>query len=159
MRNPYFKSAVGPRPDSFSEPGSPIRTIYEPFFDGKKTDIKAVGEQNTDELIQAQAPFTDLAYMMSRLKVGDKSVLSSKPATYGDFSQLPDNPADVINAVNHAQDSFLTLPTSERAKYGNDWRVWYTAINQPRPVAPPVAPDSPPVNPVVEKDGVDTHES
>nr|CAI9749991.1 virion structural protein [Microvirus sp.] len=73
------------------------------------------------------APYTDISYMLNQLKVGDMSVLSSSRPYYGDFSNLSNNPADVINTVRAAESAFGQLPAADRAAYGNDWRVWFTS--------------------------------
>ena len=62
--------------------------------------------------------------MLHRLSVGDTSVLSGRQAIYGDFSGLPQNPVDMINVLNSAEQSFSQLPADEKAAFNNDYRVW-----------------------------------
>ena len=81
MRNP--NSAVRPiRP--CTPVGSRIKAVFEPRFNGHKIVLDKVGEMDIQEKIEAFAPFSDLNYMLHRLKVGDRSVISVNPPLYGD---------------------------------------------------------------------------
>lgn len=108
--------------------GTPVKTVYEPYFNGKYTILRPVGRKNTQDEIEAWAQFTDINYMLHRLKLGDKSVLSTQSPMYGDFSQLPTNPIDAVNLVHSAQSRFLYLDPEEKTKYNNDWRVWLASM-------------------------------
>lgn len=127
MRNPLFSKPCL-SPDAYpSEAGTPLVKIYEPVFDGCSTSLREVGTKNIQKEMDALAKYCDINYMLSQLSNGDTSCLTSSQPLYGDFSQLPNNPADVLNLINSAQSAFGQLPASERARYSNDWRVWFTA--------------------------------
>lgn len=127
MRNPLFSKPCL-SPEAFpSEAGTPLVKLYEPVFDGRSTSLREVGTKNIQKEMDALAKYCDINYMLSQLANGDTSCLSSSQPLYGDFSQLPNNPADVLNLINSAQSAFGQLPASERARYSNDWRVWFTA--------------------------------
>lgn len=136
MRNPLF-SPPCLNPLAFpSEAGTPLVKLYEPRFDGRTTQLVQVGTKNIQKEMDALAKYCDINYMLSQLSNGDKSCLSSAQPLYGDFSQLPDNPADVLNLVNGAQTAFGQLSASVRASYNNDWRVWFAAnLQGSRPVS------------------------
>nr|CAI9750238.1 virion structural protein [Microvirus sp.] len=146
MRNPYWngKIALSDRP---TNPGERNARIFEPIFDGSTTVLRQTGTKDIQAAMDALAPYCDIRYMLNQLKVGDTSVLSDKPALYGDFTGLPSNPADVINLVTGAQSAFGTLSPSDRAKYNNDWRLWFADAMQPKPEAVQV-PDSAPAESV-----------
>lgn len=114
--------------------GSPVKTVYEPYFNGVGTVLRSVGRLNTQDEIEAWSKFTDIEYMLHRLKLGDRSVLSSNQPMYGDFASLPTNPLDAINLVHSAEDSFRRLSAEDKQNYNNDWRVWlasmFTSVNQ-----------------------------
>lgn len=154
MRSPHF-SPPCLNPLAFpSEVGTPLVKLYEPRFDGRTTLLVQVGTKNIQKEMDALARYCDINYMLTQLSNGDKSCLSSAQPLYGDFSQLPDNPADVLNLVNGAQAAFGQLPASVRASYNNDWRVWFAAnlqnsrpvsdapADSPVPVAPPPSDDT-----------------
>ena len=126
MRNPYWSKSVDLIGEA-TNPGEEFARIFEPYFDGSTTTLREVGKRNVQEEMDAYAPYTDISYMLNQLKVGDTSVLSKSQPVYGDFSNLSNNPADVINTVRSAEAAFGQLPAVDRAAYGNDWRVWFTA--------------------------------
>lgn len=111
--------------------GKRIKTVLEPRFNGSKIVLESVGELDVQERIEAFAPFADMNYMLHRLKVGDRSVISVKPPQYGDFSGLPTNPVDVINLVHSAESNFSGLDSAEKLKYNNDWRIWLANLLNP----------------------------
>lgn len=104
------------------------------------------GTVDLQERIQAQAPSTDLAFMIKRLKLGDNSVLTNKQPLYGDFTQFPSNGSELVNTLLHAEYAFNQLPVEERKKNGYDYRSWLSSIVSP--VSPPFKPVE---EPVVEK--------
>lgn len=164
MRNPFSKVS---NPEEFATPpGDPIHHICSGRFNGKTLTVVETGTEDIQQSIQAHAPFTDLRYMLSRLSVGDSSVLSSRQPLYGDFSGLFDNPIDAINAVSDARSRFDTLSAEEKKACNNDWRIWFASLlhdpsssdqadssaDIPSGSMPALKP-SVPINPSVVKDG------
>lgn len=140
MRNPFSKVSD---PGEFSTPpGDPIHHICTGRFNGKTLSVVETGTVDIQQSIQAHAPFTDLRYMLSRLSVGDDSVISFRQPLYGDFSGLFDNPIDAINAVNDARSRFDMLSAEDKKSCNNDWRVWFASL-----LDKPSAPDQPSVVP------------
>lgn len=122
MRNKY---AGVSDPHSFiSCCGERIHTLYDSRFDGSRVVLEEAGSFDLQERINSYAPYTDISFMLNRLKVGDNSVLTSRPALYGDFSGMPDNPADAINIYHGAERAFSMLSAEEKLDYNNDFRVW-----------------------------------
>ena len=108
------------------------------------------GTVDLQERIQVQAPSTDLAYMIKRLKLGDSSVLTTKQPLYGDFTQFPTDGSELVNTLLHAEYAFNQLPDEERKDHGYDYRSWLSSIFNP--VAKPVEkPIEKPVDNTVEK--------
>lgn len=117
---------------------------YEPRFNGSSVVLREVGREDIQERIEAFAPYTDLNYMLSRLKVGDSSVLNTRQAMYGDFTGLPTNGIDAVNLVQTAESRFLELSAEDRQKFNNDFRVWLASMLHPTsPVRNP-EPDNTP---------------
>lgn len=125
--------------------GSRIHQHYEPRFDGERTILVVSGTSDIQDAINSFAPFCDMEYMLSRLKLGDTSVLSRKQPIFGDFSSLPSNPADVLNIVHSAESRFGQLSFEEKQNYNNDFRVWLSRMlsddvrpnDSPSPVSGP----------------------
>ena len=145
-------------PHSFvSVAGDRLHTLYNSRFDGQRVVLEESGTFDIQERINSYAPYTDIAYMLNRLTVGDNSVLSSRPPLYGDFSGMPDNPTDAINLMHSAEDAFGQLSAEDRLNYNNDYRVWLAAL-MAGTVTPDdnVVSDKPFVKDVVEE--VEKHE-
>lgn len=113
-----FKSCVGDR----------IHKLYESRFDGSRVVLEEAGSFDIQERINGYAPYTDISYMLNRLTVGDDSVLNKRTPMYGDFSGMPDNPADAINLYHNAETAFSQLSTEDKLRYNNDFRVWLASI-------------------------------
>lgn len=133
----------------FSPSGTRFKTVYESQFNGNRISLVATGTLDTQAEIEALAPFSDFNYMLHRLKVGDRSVLSSRSPMFGDFSGLSHNPIDVINIVSSAERKFSTLPEEVRKQCNNDYRIWLASVvfgsnagNSAPDPAPDTAPDS-----------------
>lgn len=126
MRNPNSKISD---PNSFVTcGGSRIHIRYEPRFNGKKLVLEEAGREDIQDLIESYAPYTDLNYMLHRLKVGDSSVLSLRQPVYGDFSGMPSNPVDAINLFNNAKNQFAGLDADTKKQYNNDFRLWLAGL-------------------------------
>lgn len=154
MRNPFAK--VHKVSEFATSPGNRIHVRYEARFNGKGVTLEAVGSEDIQVSIDSFAPYTDLNYMLHRLSVGDTSVLSGRQAIYGDFSGLPQNPVDMINVLNSAEQSFSQLPVDEKAAFNNDYRVWLASLltSASNPDADISVPDKPSVEqPSVEEKG------
>ncbi len=116
-----------------------------------KTDRLELIEQGTVDLqerIQVQAPSTDLAFMIKRLKLGDNSVLTNKQPLYGDFTQFPTDGSELVNTLLHAEYAFSQLPVEERKRHGYDYRSWLSSIFMPvsKPLEKPI--EKPIVKPI-----------
>lgn len=111
--------------------GSSVETLYTPSFNGSEIVLSASGTVDVQDRINSYAPYTDIRYMLSQLKVGDTSVLSSRPPMYGDFHSMPSHPADALNFIYDAQRRFDSLPDEVKVSYNNDWRVYLTRLFTP----------------------------
>lgn len=133
--------------------GSPIHKILEPRFDGSVTRLVVTGEENIQDRMEAEAPLTDINYMLHRLSLGDQSVLSSRRPMYGDFTGLPSDPIEALNLVHQSEYAFSQLPVEDKVKYNNDWKQWFADLLSHKNVSRETLPlDS---KPVLEKKGVD----
>lgn len=115
--------------------GSPIHQILEPRFNGSTTQLVVTGEENIQDRMEAEAPFTDINYMLHRLSLGDESVLSRKQPMYGDFTGLPSDPIEALNFVHESEAAFGRLPANEKLQYNNDWKKWFADILSNRTVS------------------------
>lgn len=125
MRKPNHVPNVA---EIFTASGSRKKPIYTPRFDGECISLRETGSIDIQDSINSYAPYCDLRYMLTRLKAGDCSVLSSRPPCYGDFTGLPGNPVDTLNLIHDVERSFSELPAEVRSSCNNDWRVYFTRL-------------------------------
>lgn len=126
MRNEH---AHVTEPHSFlSCVGDRQHKLFASRFDGSRVVLEESGSFDIQERINSYAPYTDISYMLNRLTVGDNSVLSARTPLYGDFSGMPDNPADAINLYHNAESAFGRLSAEEKLTYNNDFRVWLASL-------------------------------
>jgi len=135
--------------------GSPIHKILEPRFDGVNTCLVVTGEENIQDRMEAEAPSTDINYMLHRLSLGDTSVLSSKRPMYGDFTGLPSDPIEALNLVHQSEFAFAQLSVEDKAKYNNDWRRWFADLLSGRDVSSQTLPSVEPKPSIDEKGAAD----
>ena len=136
--------------------GSPVHKILEPRFDGSVTRLVVTGEENIQDRMEAEAPTTDLNYMLHRLSLGDQSVLSSRRPMYGDFTGLPSDPIEALNLVHQSEHAFSLLSVEDKRKYNNDWKQWFADLLSNKNVSRDTLPVD---NPVVVDKGVDVNAS
>ena len=142
--------------------GESIHTLYTGVWKTNQLVLVESGSVDLQERIQAQAPFTDLAYMIKRLKLGDNSVLTKRQPLYGDFTMLPSDGSELVNTLLTAEYAFNQLPIEERKKHGYDYRSWLASVFEPvvqpavksvgKPADKPAnKPDEKPVSPETVK--------
>lgn len=125
MRHPMSRI---PKLHKDTPSGSRLKPVFESRFNGKKVVLEQVGTLDIQEKIESFAPFTDINYMLHRLKVGDYSVIRDRQPLYGDFASMPTNPIDAINLVHSAEANFNELDLDEKKRFNNDWRVWLASL-------------------------------
>ncbi len=126
-----FKYRIPDTGDIVTCPGSPVETLFTPSFNGSEIVLLESGTVDVQERINSYAPYTDISYMLSQLKVGDTSVLSPRSPMYGDFSSMPSHPVDALNLISDVEHRFDSLPDDVKASYNNDWRVYFTGLFSP----------------------------
>lgn len=121
MRNPMQKKVINPN-DFVTRSGTRKKKVRSPVYDGRKLSLATTGEIDTQNEIDSHALECDMSYIMSRLRQGDVSVLSSKSPMFADFRQLPTNFREVLDVALSAERTFNSLPLDVRAQFGNDYR-------------------------------------
>ncbi len=117
--------------DLITSSGSRVETLYTPSFNGSEIVLRKSGTVDVQDRINSYAPYCDIRYMLNQLKVGDSSVLASRPPMYGDFSSMPSHPVDALNLISDVERRFDSLTDDVKASYNNDWRVYFTRLFAP----------------------------
>lgn len=112
----------------FTSPGSRTETLFTPQFNGNEIVLIKSGTVDVQDRINSYAPYCDIRYMLSQLRIGDRSVLSQKQPLYGDFSGFPSHPVDALNFIDDVQRTFDHLPEETKLACNNDWRVYFSQL-------------------------------
>lgn len=148
----------------FTNPGSPIHTIYAPKVDadGRMTLVPS-GTENTDDYIQSFKESTDMAVILARVAQGETELLHARTGSFGDFTQVPKTYAETLQLQIDAKRLYDGLPAAIKSKFNNDssqffasagTQEWYDKISPavPREVSDVVKP-TPVPTPTVIKEG------
>lgn len=128
MRNKFARV-----PDDFTSFKSPVGDLFHevlsPSFrsDGI-IELKVSDRIDIKKEINSYRDETDMSYILSRLMVGDDSVLNPRPPMYGDFTDLPSSYAEMLNMVIDGERYFNSLPLETRNKFDNDRGKWFASI-------------------------------
>lgn len=105
-----------------SVPGSRERILYEAQFDDKGNyDLVESGKENLYDYIQSFAASVDINVIMKKFANGDTSALARRQGTYGDFTDMPKNYAEMLDRLNKAENYFNGLPVDVRAKFNHNF--------------------------------------
>lgn len=101
-----------------SNPGSPIKKLFSPVVlpDGS-FELRESGEQNIDDMIQAQVPSTDISVILARVGNGDVSALNQTKGMYGDFTQMPKTFAEVLQLQIDAKNIYNKLTDEQKKEF------------------------------------------
>lgn len=109
--------------------GDPVHILYEPVFDSSgHMELRESGRENIYDYIQSHKESTDINLILQRFAKGDAGALSRRQGMYGDFTQVPNNYADLLNKLNAAEAHFNSLPVSEREKFGHSFAQFISSL-------------------------------
>ncbi len=131
MRN---KNAKVSAPSSFvSDPGSDIHVLYDAkLLPSGEIRLTPNGKESISEKINAEKQFTDIAYIRSRLALGDTSVLRpSDSVMYADLTKAPKTLAGHLQVFINARQSFDQLDLETRNKFNNNYLMWLQEAGSP----------------------------
>lgn len=127
MRNPF---ATVPNPSDFITSAGELE---KPVLSGKLMPDGTIKLTQVDSIdikaeINSHASTCDMAYILSRLKAGDASVLSVKDGAYGDFTVFPKTYAEMLQLVQSGESAFDSLPLDVKSKFDNNINKWFASI-------------------------------
>lgn len=107
--------------------------LMKPVFSGKLMSDGTIKLTEIDQIdikaeINSHASTCDMAYILSKLRQGDVSVVNVTPGVYGDFTQFPKSYAEMLQLVQSGEDAFAALPLDVRNKFDNDVSKWFASI-------------------------------
>ena len=140
------------RPSPKSNHGDRIHPVYGSNYDARgRLILEQTGEESIYDYIQSFKDSVDIHVILKRFQNGETDVLSKIQGVYGDFTQLPNDYASLLNTVNTGRSLFDSLAVDVRAKFGHDFNQFMSAlcdgsINDILKV-PPTEPTSSPTEP------------
>lgn len=107
--------------------------LFKPVLSGKLMADGTIKLSEVDRIdikaeINSHASTCDMAYILSRLKVGDVSVLNHNEGAYGDFTVFPKTYAEMLQLVQSGESAFDSLPLEVRSKFDNNINKWFASI-------------------------------
>lgn len=138
--------------------------LFKPVLSGKLMPDGTIRLTEVDRVdikaeINSHASTCDMAYILSRLRQGDSSVVNVTPGVYGDFTQFPKSYAEMLQLVQSGEAAFDSLPLDVRSQFDNDISKWFASIGSDEwrskmkmPKQPPTVDVQPPtadIQPVI----------
>lgn len=123
------KAKVSDPSKFISSAGDVFHLVYSPRLnnDGDLCLVLS-GKEFIPDMINSQADLCDMRTILSHLEHGDVSVLNRGQMIYGDFRQIPNTYAGVLNMVNDARKVFDQLPVEVRSRFDNNCDKWFSSI-------------------------------
>lgn len=120
-------------PNSFvSSSGESFHVRYSPrVLENGEIKLVESGKDDIKAMINSFRDSTDMSFILNRLAVGDTSVLSQRPAMYGDFTQMPTTYAEALQLVIDARREFNALPLDVKNSFNNDYRQYLATAGTP----------------------------
>lgn len=116
----------------FSEPGSPVKTLYGPIFNENGViGLKEIGKHDLYSEIQSHADSVDIHVLLKMYEAGDDSVFSRVQGAYGDFTQMPSTFAEALNTMIAAEQYFNSLPVETKAKFNHSFSQFLAGMDSP----------------------------
>lgn len=127
-----FRTQFGPHFRSIQPSGNRVHTLYSgSYTDTGEFVLESSGTEDLYDKIQSHSAGVDIHVILDRFRRGDIEALGdAQRASYLDISELPHNYAQLLNTVNACEQSFMTLPVEERAKYGHSFVQWLMSQNK-----------------------------
>lgn len=129
-----FKTQYDEHKRVFTNPGSPMKTVYKMRLDDKGRQVlEKMSEYSLYDEIQSHFEETEIHALVDRYKLtGDPSVLNRQLGQYGDFTDLPTSLADVYKRVADANNLFEELPIDIRREYNFSPAQFFADIGSER---------------------------
>lgn len=99
--------------------GSPFRSVYKLKFSGKTgaEELVKTGKENFQEYIQSFAESCDLSVIISRVNAGEVDLLSARMGSYGDFRDVPQTKAEMLQSVIDSKQIWDSLTDQQRGEF------------------------------------------
>lgn len=112
------------------EPGDPEKVLYTSRVrDDGVIELVESGKEDLYAYIQSHKDSCDIHVLLARYQNGDLDVLSKVQGAYGDFTDMPETYAELLNAVIAGENYFNSLPVEVRAKFDHSLEKFMVAMD------------------------------
>lgn len=123
--NDMFRTQHQPHSRIHACLGSKHKRLYTPKYTEDGTlELVESGTENQYDYIQSYKDSVNIHVLLEQYARGDINALSKMQGTYNDYSDMPENYADMLNMVIRAENEFEKLPVEIRAKFGHSYEKW-----------------------------------
>lgn len=159
-----LRTQFTPRERVFQEVGSTEHILYTSKIDDDGViQLVESGKENIYDMIQSHKDSCDIHVLLKRFEQGDPDALSRAQGAYGDFTNMPESYAQLLNSVIAGEQYFMSLPVEIRAKFGHSFEQFMVSMDKPdfaekmgftapaqespaQPATPEPVPDADPVS-------------
>lgn len=103
----------------FSNHGSRAKPVREAILDDGKLRVVTVGFEDFQDFIQSFADSTNIEMLVARAVNGEPELLNARSGMYGDFTDLPNDLAEMERVMNSAVSFYDSLPDDKKAEFGS----------------------------------------
>ena len=115
---------------SFPSPsGSRYRKNYVKSIEGGKSSLLENGFEDVYDSIQKAALGITIEDLIRRARNGDSTAIGQPIDSYMDLSNAPRDILEAHEMIKGMKNSFYGLPADVRAKYGNSFDSFLSAVN------------------------------
>ena len=115
-----------------TEPGSPVKIVYQANYDARgNLRIEESGQEDLYGYIQSHRDSVDIHVILKRFAAGEVDVLSQVQGFYADCADMPSTYAEVLNAVLAGERTFNSLPADVKQQFGNSFSHWLASFDSP----------------------------
>lgn len=125
-----FRTQFDKRERVIENPGCRERVLYmSKVADDGNIELVPSGTEDLYASIQSHKDSCDIHVILTRFANGDTAALSKQQGSYGDFTQLPNTYAGLLNAVIAGENYFNSLPLDIRSKFDHSFEKFMVAMD------------------------------
>lgn len=119
---------VHPRVSKVS--GEKMRKLYTSHVtDDGVIELIESGQEDLYAAIQSHRDSCDINVILARYANGDAMALSKVQGVYGDFTDMPDTYAELLNTVIKGENFFYSLPKEVREKFDHSFEKFLVSMD------------------------------
>lgn len=98
--------------------GYPVKSLFVPFVNNGHLDIKASGDFNLQDQIDAESCLCDINYLIERFNLGDIDALNKRQAFFADITAYPGSYREAVDILKDGRIFYDSLSADEKKRYG-----------------------------------------